>query len=313
LQIPGELVAFEQVDIYAKEASFVKRLYVDVGSEVKEGQLLATMDAPEINSDLAAAESRLKAQEALYVASKSNYDRILETSKTPGTIAPNDLDAALAKSNADHAQWQAAKAAWQSVVETKNYLEIRAPFSGVISARNVNTGAYVGPSGKGSEFPMFTLQQQKRLRLAVAVPEAYTSYLHERDTVSFTVNALPNQKFTAQVKRLAGALDARLRAQRVEMDILNADKKLLPGMIANVQIDMASHDSTFLIPRSALVNAPERVFVIRVNGDKAEWIDVKKGRELNGTIEIFGNLSAGDRLIKIASEEIRNGSVIGVK
>src|SRR5688572_4121635 len=158
LQIPGELIAFQQVDLYAKENSFVRKLYVDVGSEVKAGQLLVTMEAPELNSLEAAAQSRLKSQEALYIASKSNYDRLLETSKTPGTISQNDLDQALAKKNSDFAQWDAAKAQYKEVANRRGYLEIRAPFNGVITTRNVNPGAYVGPSGKGSEFPLFTLQ-----------------------------------------------------------------------------------------------------------------------------------------------------------
>jgi len=310
LQIPGELIAFQQVDIYAKENSFVKKLYVDVGSEVTTGQLLATMEAPEVNSELSAAASKLKAQEALYIASKANYDRLLETSKTPGTIAPNDLDLALAKMNADYAQLEAAKASYAEVVTTKDYLEIRAPFNGVISARNVNPGAYVGPSGKGSEFPLFTLQEQKKLRLAVSVPEAYTSYLRENDTVSFTVNAFPNQKFTAYVKRLAGALDERLRAQRIEMDVMNNDKKLLPGMVADVHVPLSPKDSTFIVPKSAVVNSPERVFVIKIENNKAQWIDVKKGRESDGKVEVFGDLSPGDYLVKAASEEIRDGSTI---
>ncbi|HLY70549.1 MAG TPA: biotin/lipoyl-binding protein, partial [Puia sp.] len=87
LQVPGELISFQQVDLYAKVSSFVKRLYADVGTQVKEGQLLAVMEAPEINSELAAAESKLKSQEAVYIASKSTYDRLVETSKTPGTVS----------------------------------------------------------------------------------------------------------------------------------------------------------------------------------------------------------------------------------
>ena len=311
LQIPGELIAFQQVDLYAKENSFVKKLYVDVGSEVKTGQLLAAMDEPELNSQLAAAASRLKSQEALYIASNANYDRLIETSKTPGTIAPNDLDLALAKKNSDYAQLQAAKAAYQGVANTRDYLEIRAPFSGVISARNVNTGAYVGPSGKGSELPLFTLQEQKKLRLVVSVPEAYTSYLHENDTISFKVNAFPEKTFPAYVKRLAGALDERLRAQRIEMDVINTDKTILPGMIADVHISMSAKDSVFIVPKSAVVNSPERIFVIRIANNKAEWIEVKKGRELDGKMEIFGNIKPGDHLVKTASEEIRDGSAIG--
>ena len=310
LKMPGELIAFQQVDLYAKENSFVKKLLVDVGSEVKAGELLAVMEAPEINSQLNAAASQLKSQEAMYIASKANYNRLLETSKTPGTVAPNDLDLALAKMNSDEAQFEAAKASYAEVGDRKQYLEIRAPFSGVISARNVNTGAYVGPSGKGSEYPLFTLQEQQKLRLAVPVPEAYTGYLHENDLVYFTVNAFPNMKFSARVARFAGALDERLRSQRVEMDVPNENKKLLPRMIAEVQLPLSTKDSTFVVPKTAVVTSTERIFVIKVEQGKAHWVDVKTGRAIDDQVEVFGDLLPGDPLIKNASEEVRDGSSV---
>src|SRR5205085_1096301 len=191
-----------QVDLYAKENSFVKKLYVDVVSEVTTGQLLVTMEAPELGSQLAGALSDIKSREAIYTASKANYDRLYETSKTPGTISPNDLEQAAARKNADLAQLEAAKAAYRQVAQTQNYLQIRAPFSGVITARNVNLGAYVGPSGKGSEMPLFTLQEQKKLRLVISVPETYSSYLSNKNSVKFSVKALPNQEFEAQIKRM---------------------------------------------------------------------------------------------------------------
>lgn len=308
-QTPAELIAWQQVDLYAKENSFVRKLYVDVGSEVKAGQLLVSLEAPELNSRLAAAESRLKSQEAIYTASKSQYDRLYETSKTPGTISQNDLDQAAARKNSDLAQWEAAKAAHKEVMITQGYLEIRAPFNGVISARNANPGAYVGPSGKGSEFPMFTLQEQRKLRLVVSVPEAYTGYLDSKSPVSFTVKAIPNETFKGQINRLSGALDARLRSERIEIDVENNSKRLLPGMIAEVNIPFPAKDSTLIVPKSALVNSTERTFVIRIANNKAEWVDVKKGRESGGKIEVYGStLQPGDQLVKKASEEVRDGS-----
>jgi len=308
LQIPGELIAYQQVDLYAKENSFVKKIYVDVGSEVFTGQLLVTMEAPELGSQLSAALSNIKSREAIYTASKANYDRLVATSKTPGTISPNDLEQAAARTNADMAQLESAKAAYRQVAETQSYLQIRAPFNGVITARNINPGAYVGPSGKGSEQPLFTLQEQKKLRLVISVPEAYTSFLKQNNAVNFTVNALPNQHFHATIKRMAGALDNHLHAQRIEMDVINLDKKLLPGMVAEVNLPLPANDSTFIVPKTAVVNSTERVFVIRIAQNKAEWVDVKTGRESEGKLEIYGNLRPGDLLIRTATDEIRNGS-----
>ncbi|WP_084163837.1 efflux RND transporter periplasmic adaptor subunit [Olivibacter sitiensis] len=310
-RIPGELMAFQQVDIYAKVNSFVKKLYVDVGSEVQQGQLLATMEAPELNSQLAGAESRLKSQEAVYLASKATYERLLETSKTPGTISQNDLDIALSKQKSDFAQFNAAEASYREIKDNMGYLEIRAPFSGIISARNVSSGAYVGPSGKGSDLPIFTLQQQNKLRLVVTVPEVYTSYLHRDAEVSFRVKAKPNQVFKAQVSRMAGALDSRLRSQRVEMDVDNQSKVLLPGMIAEVDIPLKGAERNFVVPSTAVLNSTQGLFVVKVVNNKAVWVPISLGRSADGKSEVFGELQENDHLLSVATEEVRNDDDLG--
>ena len=311
VKIPGELTAYHEVDIYAKENSFVKKVYVDVGAEVKEGQLLASLDAPEITSRLLEAQARLKGQEAIYTAAKASYDRLYETSKTPGTISPNDLDQAVARKSAELAQLQALRSAYNVVAQTRNYLEIRAPFSGVISNRNIAAGAYVGPSGKGSDLPLFVLQQQSKLRLVISVPEAFTGLIKAQNEVAFTVKSMPNQKFTAKITRLSGSLDARLRSERIEMDVPNPGKRLLPGTYAEVNLPLPSSDSSFIVPKTAVVTSTEKVFVIRVTGNKAEWVDIKKGREAEGRTEIYSDsLRPGDQLVRVGSDEIRNGSDI---
>jgi RND family efflux transporter MFP subunit len=310
LNIPGELIAYQQVDLYAKVTSFVKKMQVDVGSQVKTGQLLAVLEAPEINSQLAGAASRLQSLEAVYAASKSNYNRLVETSKTPGTISPNDLDMAVSKTKSDSAQLQSAKAAYNEVGQNKRYLEIRAPFNGVITARNVSSGAYVGPTGKGSELPLFTLQEQRHLRLTVSIPELYTGYLTNKSEVNFSVRSLPGQQFKAKVNRMAGALDARFRSEKVEMDVYNDNQILLPGMVADIMIPLSGKDSAFIIPTSSLVNSTERLVVIRVKNGVANWINVSKGRDTDGKVEVYGDMKEGDTLVYKATEEVRDGSRI---
>ncbi|MEJ7741035.1 MAG: efflux RND transporter periplasmic adaptor subunit [Chitinophagaceae bacterium] len=310
LQVPGELVAYQQVDLYAKENSFVKKLYVDVGSDVRRGQLLASLEAPELNSKLAEAQSQLRSREAIYQASRASYDRLYETSKTPGTISPNDLEQAAAIKNSQLAQLQAARFVYNQVAETRNYLEIRAPFDGIITSRNIDPGAYVGPSGKGSDTPLFVLQQQKRLRLVVSVPESYAGLVRKQDEVSFTVKSLPHQQFKAKINRLGGSLDNRLRSEHVEMDVVNNDKRLMPGMYAEVNLPLPARDSTFVVPKSAVVTSTEKVFVVKLDQQKAVWVEVEIGREAEGKMEIYGDLNPGDHLIKVATDEIRNGSTI---
>lgn len=312
ITVPGELMPFQEVDIYAKITSYVKKLYVDIGSEVHTGQLLATLEAPELNSQLQAAESRIKQQEAGYFASKATYDRLLNTSKTPGTVSQNDLELAEAKKNSDYANVEAAKSDYKAIEANLSYLQIRAPFDGVVSARNVNLGAYVGPAGKGSDQPIFVIQEQSKMRLVISVPELYTGGLSNKDEVTFSVKSLPNRKFKAQVKRLAGALDDKLRSERLEMDIYNKNKELLPGMYADVDLPVPSRDSAFIVPKTAVVVSTEKVFVIRVNNNKAEWIDVKKGFQSGNNMEIYGDLKPGDKLVAKANDEIRDGQQVRI-
>jgi membrane fusion protein (multidrug efflux system) len=309
IAIPGELTPYQEVDLYAKVNSYVKTLLVDIGSEVHQGQLLVVLEAPEINSQLAEAQSRIKQMEAIYFASKATYDRLYSTSKTPGTVSQNDLEQAEAKKNSDYANVEAAKSSLKEVAANLNYLEIRAPFDGVITSRNVNLGAYVGPGGKSTD-PLFVLQDQKRLRLVVSVPEIYTGGLNNKDEVSFSVEALPNQKFTAQVKRLAGALDVKLRSERLEMDVFNKDKKLLPHMFAEVNVPLPSRDSAFIVPKTAVVTSTEKVFVVKIVNHHATWVEVKKGFQSGDLMEVYGDLKPGDNVAKQATDEIRDGSVV---
>lgn len=313
LSIPGELQAFQQVDLYAKVSSFISKILVDVGSDVKQGQLLAVLEAPEMKAQLSAASSRLKAQEALYIASSATYKRLLETSKTPGTIAANDLEQAFARQQADLAQLEAAKSTYKEVTEMQAYLEIRAPFSGNIIARNVSAGAYVGPSGRGSEQPIFSLVQQNKLRLVVNVPESYTGALNKTGDISFKVHSLPEDVFSGHIARNAGALDSRLRSQRVEIDVVNTNKKLLPGMIAEVTLPLSGSAAVLTVPNAAVLNSTLGVFVLKVDGQKVRWIPVTTGVSNDSTTVINGAISADDRLVKHASEEIRDGQEIKLR
>jgi membrane fusion protein, multidrug efflux system len=310
ITVPGELQPFLQVDLYAKINSYVKTLLVDIGSQVHKGQLLATLEAPEINSQLEQAKSVIQQNKAVYFADKATYDRLYSTSKTPGTISQNDLEQAQAKMRSDSANVEAAKSAYKVVAANLDYLQIRAPFDGVITVRNINSGTYVGPSGSNGNQPMFVIEDHKRLRLVISVPENFTGGLSNKSEVTFTVKALQGEKFTAQVKRLSGALDEKLRSERLEVDVLNKDNRLLPNMYADVNVPLPSRDSAFIVPKTAVVTSTEKVFVIKVVNNHAEWVDVQKGLEAGDRMEIHGDIKPGDDLVKVATDEIRNGSPV---
>lgn len=304
--LPGELSGFRQVDVHAKVDSYVKTLKVDIGDQVRTGQLLVELDAPEIIAQLAAAKSRFHSQEAKYLASNSNYERILKTSKVEGTISQNDLDQALARKNGDNADLEAARAAYQELQSMRGYLTIHAPFDGTVAARNVNIGTFVGQR----EEPLLSIIEQKKLRLAVSIPEAYTGYLNLGDELSFRVNSLPGEIFTAKISRMSGALDLRLRSERVELDIDNENKRLLPGMITEIILPINSRSDNFIVPISSIMNTTEGIYVIKIDKDnRAVWVPVSTGLSNSNSIEIFSNdLQVNDNLVSVAAEEIRNGS-----
>ncbi|SEW07368.1 efflux RND transporter periplasmic adaptor subunit [Chitinophaga arvensicola] len=310
LKLPGEIKPFQFADLYAKVNSYVKNVNVDLGSQVTAGQVLATLDAPEMNTQLLEAQSRLHTKEAMFRASRATYERLLKTSKVPGTISPNDLDMAFEKMSADSAELLSSRSSYHEVQQMLGYLVIRAPFSGVISQRNVHPGTYVGPAGKGSDRPLFRLEEQQKLRLSVAVPEIYTDEAHHANDVRFTVKSLPGDTFTAKVNRIAGSLDVKLRSEILEMDVANKAARLLPGMYAEVQMPMPGKKDVYIVPKSAIVANSEKVFVIKSVNNKAVWTPVKCGNESNGQVEVFGDLSDNDQLVQNGSDEIKEGTTL---
>jgi membrane fusion protein (multidrug efflux system) len=310
MTIPGELRPFQSVDLYAKVNSFVKKLLVDVGSVVKKNQLLVVLEAPEMLDASNTAAQLIQTNKAYYTASKATYERMYQTSKIPGTISPNDLEIAYAKMNSDSSNLMAARSSYNESNNLNRYLEVRAPFDGVISASNLYPGAYAGPAGAGSVIPLLTLQEQAKLRLVIAVPEAATEYFKLEDTVHFSVKTLPGKDFTATVSRVAGSLDLQLRTEQLQMDVANKDKILLPGMFAQVSLNMTNTDQVFIVPESSVTENTKQVFVIRVKNGKTEWVPVKRGRESDGNVEIFGTLQEGDQLVNIATDELRSGTQV---
>ena len=310
LILPGQLLPFQSVDLYAKVNSFVKDMFVDVGSEVRKGQLLATLEAPELQAAMDESASLLHTQEAMYRASSATYRRLYSTSKIPGTVSPNELEIADAKMSSDSANLAAARSKYRESADLQEYLQVRAPFDGVISSRNTYPGAYAGPAGKGSFIPLMTLQEQAKLRLVIDVPEAATGYFKQKDSVQFTVETLPGRVFIATVTRMAGSLDMQLRTEQMQMDVFNSKKVLLPGMFAQVTLDMTNSEKQFIVPAQAVAANSKRIFVIRIVNGKTEWVSVQKGREANGKVEIYGDLNEGDQLVANATDELKGGTTV---
>lgn len=307
-RLPGQLKPFNEVNLFPKANGFVKQIYVDRGSQVNKGQLLLTLEAPEIEAQLQAANSRyLQAQETAN-ASKEKYSRLKQAAAEPGSVSPLDLDNAQSRMKSDMAIVNAEKSNVESVKTMQGYLRIYAPFDGMIVQRNVSPGALVSP-GKPTDQPMLVLQDTRKLRLEVAIPENYVDKVDLKQAVTFTFNAIPGMQHTGRISRSANALTS-MRSEAIEIDVLNKDGQLKPGMYAEVKIPMLSEAKSLLVPNSAIVRSTERKYVVVVRDGKAKLVDVKEGLTGKDATEVFGALRANDRIVLKASDDIKEGDSI---
>ena len=326
VRLPGELLPYLSVPIHAKVAGFVERVEVDRGSVVKKGQVLTTLVAPEMETQIAEAESKKQAvelqrteAEARLSSVKSTYDRLKAASATPGVVAGNDLviaeknvEAARALANAYQDSIKAAQASVQSMKALEGYLTITAPFDGIITERSVHPGTLVGPSSGMGTQPLLRLEQVTRLRLVVAVPEAQVGGIVRNARVRFTVPAFPGEPFYGVVSRIAHALDVKTRTMAVELEVANPDLKLASGMYPEVLWPVRQNRPALLIPPTSIVTTTERVFVVRVNSGVAEWVSVARGAPVGDLVEVYGPLRESDVVVRRGSDELREGTHVKV-
>lgn len=292
--LPGELVPFASVALYARVQGFVDSIAVDRGSPVKQGQLLARLAAPELQAQRAEAEAKARAEQL-------TAQRLRTASATAGAVSRQELDQAEAAGQASAARVTALRALEQ-------YLVIKAPFDGVITERNVHPGALVGPPQGAAAPPLLRVEQLARLRLTVAVPEAYAGAITQGAKVAFTVRAWPQSTFHAPLQRIAHSLDPKTRTMAVELDVDNADGRLAPGMFAQVEWPLGRSGPSLLVPPSAVVRTTERTFVDRVRDGRIEQVPVQLGITAGERVEIIGALEAGAVILKRGREELATGS-----
>ena len=230
---------------------------------------------------------------------------------TPGVVAGNDLVVAQKAVEADQAQIaaaqqtvEAAHQALNSIRDVEGYLRITAPFSGVVTERNVHPGALVGP---GTATPIVRVVDSHRLRLVVPVPESYTAGVKAGAVLSFSVAAYPAQTFSGTISRIAQTIDVGTRTMAVELDVNNADGRLSPGTFCQVRWPVRRTSPSLLVPRGSIASTTGRTFVIRVRGGRTEWVDVTTGLASGPLVEVFGDLRPGDEVASRGTDEIRAG------
>jgi membrane fusion protein, multidrug efflux system len=324
INLPGEITPYMSVALHAKVSGYVDRILVDRGSVVRKGDLLAELSAPETAAQIAQAESRAQAAEAEHLqaeaqlaAAQSTADRLQTAARTPGAVAGNEVvqaqqqvEAAKALLASRRQSGNAAEATVRALKDIQAYLKIAAPFDGVVTDRLVHPGALVGP---GADTVLLVLQQVSHLRLVVAVPEDAVAGIVRGAELTFTVPASPERTYKGTVARIARVLDQKSRTMPVELDVMNRDGSLAPGMYATVKWPVRRTRPALYVPKTSVVTTTERTFVVRNVNGKAQWVDVRKLAADGDLVEVVGDLKPGDLVVRRATDELRNGAVLNIR
>ncbi len=325
VHLPGEIEPYEVVAVFPKVTGFVKSISVDRGSHVKEGQRIAQLEAPELvaqrseaQSKFQAAQAQLAAADAKVASDEGTYEHLKAAAATPGVVAGNDLFVAQKALDADRAQLKAqqenvnaAQQSLQALTQTEAYLQVNAPFDGVVTERNVHPGALVGPAGApGSALPMLRIETLSRLRVVVPVPETYAAGVPEGTKVEFTVPSFPGRTFSGTIARIAHSVDIKTRTMPVELEAANVRGELSPGTFSDVLWPVRRSYPTLFVPMSSVANTLERAFVVRIRDGKSEWVDVKTGVTVDKMTEVFGDLHEGDTVAVRGTDELRVGTAV---
>ncbi len=298
--LPGNVMADQEALLYAKVAGYLKTIKVDKGDTVKEGDLLAEIEAPEMLADLV----KEKAEEQ---AAGVDYKRVSEAQKkATDLVTPQTVDAAKAK-------YDVAAAGVQRIETLLSYAKITAPFSGVITKRWVDPGALI-PSATSSSSAksaaVVTLMDFSKVRIDVAVPDTDAPHVKKDLPVKVTVSELPGRTFDGTITRFSYALDESTKTMTTEIDIANPDLALRPGMWANVQIALQKRQDALLIPAEALMTEKTKTSVFLVRDNQALKVPVTIGFDDGVNVEILKGCTPDDAVILAGKQSVTDGQKI---
>jgi RND family efflux transporter MFP subunit len=344
LTLSGDFRPFQEVDVHAKIAGYIRKIYVDVGDHVKTGQTLAVLEVPELSAQLQGADAAcrrakdairrakgdLDRAESLHGATHLDYSRLKEAAAArPGLIAEQELDNALAKDKEGEAQISADQAALSeaenqlevAVAEHKrlsamgDYTRIIAPFSGVVTRRLFDTGALV-QAGTGSStqgLPVVSVAETDLFRLTLPVPESAVPSVRLGSTVTVHVPSL-NRNFEGKVSRFADAVSQDTRTMHTEVDVPNKNGSIVAGMYAEVNLTLTKKDGALTVPVLAITRNGDEVSVLVVNAqDRIEERQVQLGLEGANQVEVISGLSPNERVVVGSRAEFRSGDVVAPK
>ena len=307
IALPGSLQGAQQAPIAARATGYVKRWTHDIGSSVKKGELLAEIESPETDQQLSQLMAAREQAAASLALARSTVER-WEALRRKDVVSQQELDERRSGAAQAAANLNAAEANMQRVRQLQSFTRVTAPFSGVITRRNVEVGDLIDSSGR----VLFVLTQMDPLRVYVNVPQSYAQLVRPGQKVTVTQAELRGQSFSGEVARTAGSIDAATRTMQVEIALANRGGLLLPGAYVQVGLPLAAN-TALVVPTNVLLFRPEGARVAVVDGaSRVHLRAVTLGRNLGESIEVVDGVTATDRLVVNPSDSLAEGDTVSV-
>jgi RND family efflux transporter MFP subunit len=310
--IPGNVQPFIDSPIYARTNGYLKKWYMDIGTHVKTGQLLAEIDTPEVDQQLQGAKSDLATAEANEKLAETTSARYQDL-KSTDSVSKQDVDNAEGDFAAKRATKESAAANLKRLEDTQAFQRIYAPFDGVITARNTDVGDLINSGNGGAAQELFHIAQISKMRVFVNVPEQYSQAAKPGLNADLTLAEFPNRRFTGKLTRTSNSIDPGTRTLLVEVDVDNPTGELFPGAYAQVHLKLPNGSPVFILPVSALIFQTAGLQIATVDANnKAVIKAVTLGRDYGSEVEVVTGVAGDDKVITDPPDSIVDGELLRI-
>ncbi|MGC2476166.1 MAG: efflux RND transporter periplasmic adaptor subunit [Candidatus Sulfotelmatobacter sp.] len=312
LVLPGSLLAFEESPIYARTNGYLVRWYKDIGSRVKEGELLADIDTPEVDQELnqsRAARQQIVAQLELAKISAERWENLRKTD----SVSAQEADQQSSGYKQAQANLGAADANVKRLEQLEGFKRVYAPFSGVLTKRNVDPGALINAGAGAAGRELFDIARVDPLRVYTSVPQAYAPFIRAGESTAVTLQEFPGQKFSAKVARTAEAIDPNTRTLLTEVDVPNKGGRLLPGSFGEVHFAVGSNVNKVTVPVNAMLFRSEGAQLAVVGPDKKIQLrSISIGKDYGTTLEVLGGVTTEDQIVINPPDSLEEGQQVNL-
>jgi RND family efflux transporter MFP subunit len=313
LILPGNIQANRTASIYARVDGYLKQWYVDIGDHVHEGQVLADIEAPQIDASLREAQAQLELAQANLKLAQTNTARSQQLYANK-VNSQQELDTVLATGSVQQANRDNATAMLENAQQMQSYEQVKAPFDGVITARYVDVGSLVTSGSVKTVQKLFDLAQSDLVRVFVNVPQSDVSRVQPGTSATVKVDEYPNETFTGKVTRDAGAFDQSSRTILLEVDVPNPNGRLYAGMYAHVTLAAPSKNPLLYLPDNTILIDSKGTRVATVDAShKIQFKDVTLGRDFGTKCEILGGLNPADQVVQNPTDDLQEGMTVSVQ